>query len=85
MNAPISDALVLFGATGDLACKKIFPALQQMVRRGHLDIPVIGVARGGWDLDRLRARVRDCLKKSDGFDEAVFARLSNLLRFVDGD
>jgi glucose-6-phosphate 1-dehydrogenase len=85
MSEPHSDALVLFGATGDLAAKKIYPALEQMVRRGHLDIPVIGVARGGWDLARLRAHVRECLEKSDGFDEAAFAKLSGLLRFVDGD
>ncbi len=85
MNASTSDALVLFGATGDLAAKKIYPALQQMVRRGHLDIPVIGIARGGWDLARLRAHVRVCLEKIDGFDDAAFARLSNQLRFVDGD
>jgi glucose-6-phosphate 1-dehydrogenase len=85
MKAPLSDALVLFGATGDLACKKIYPALQKMVRRGHLDIPVIGIARGGWDLQRLRAHVHNCLKKTDGFDEAVFARLASLLQFVDGD
>jgi glucose-6-phosphate 1-dehydrogenase len=85
MSAPISDALVLFGATGDLAAKKIYPALQQMVRRGHLDVPVIGIARGGWDIDRFRTHVRACLEKIDGFDEAVFVRLSGLLRFVDGD
>ena len=85
MNALHSDALVLFGVTGDLAYKKIYPALQQLVRRGHLEVPVIGVARGGWDLARLRARVRDSLEKDGRFDEAVFGRLSNLLRFIDGD
>jgi glucose-6-phosphate 1-dehydrogenase len=85
MNAPISDALVLFGATGDLAAKKIYPALQQMVRRGHLDIPVIGIARGGWDIERFRTHVRACLEKIEGFDEAACVRLSGLLRFVDGD
>ncbi|MBU0753117.1 MAG: glucose-6-phosphate dehydrogenase [Gammaproteobacteria bacterium] len=85
MTAPISDALVLFGATGDLACKKIYPALQQLVRRGGLDIPVVGIARGGWNLDRLRARVHDCLKSRSDFDAAAVARLSDLLRFVDGD
>ena len=85
MNAPRADALVLFGATGDLAAKKIYPALQQMIRRGHLDVPVIGIAHGGWDLLRLRAYVRASLEKHDGFDAAAFARLSDLLRFVDGD
>src|SRR5215475_71432 len=56
MTAPHSDALVFFGATGDLAYKKIFPALQAMVRRGHLNIPVIGVAKAGWNLDQFKAR-----------------------------
>ena len=85
MSASISDALVLFGATGDLAAKKIYPALQQMVRRGHLDVPVIGIARGGWDLARLRGHVRDCLERAGELDGAAFARLSELLHFVDGD
>src|SRR6187401_2579149 len=56
MSQPHSDALVFFGATGDLAYKKIFPSLQAMVRRGHLNVPVIGVARAGWTIDQLRAR-----------------------------
>ena len=85
MNGQLSDALVLFGATGDLAYKKIYPALQQLIKRGQLDVPVIGVSRGGWDLARLRARVRDSLEKHGGFDEAACARLSGLLRFIDGD
>ncbi len=85
MNGQLSDALVLFGATGDLAHKKIYPALQQLVKRGQLDVPVIGVSRGGWNLERLRARVRDSLEKHGGFDEAVFARLSGQLLFIDGD
>ncbi|MGD9984138.1 MAG: glucose-6-phosphate dehydrogenase [Porticoccaceae bacterium] len=85
MTPPLSDALVLFGATGDLAYKKIYPALYQMVRRGRLDIPVIGVARGGWDLARLRAHMRDSLEHQGGYDPAVFEKLSGLLGFVDGD
>lgn len=85
MSATTSDALVLFGATGDLAAKKIYPALQQMIRRGHLGVPVIGIARGGWDLERLRRYVGASLEKRDGFDAAAFAKLSDLLRFVDGD
>lgn len=85
MSAPLSDALVLFGATGDLAAKKIYPALHEMVRRGHLDIPVIGIARGGWDLARLSAHVRDSLAKREGFDQAACNRLCDLLRFVNGD
>ena len=59
MNNSQSDALVFFGATGDLAYKKIFPSLQAMVKRGHLDVPVIGVARAGWNVDQLRARARE--------------------------
>ena len=80
-----SDALVFFGATGDLAYKKIFPALQAMVKRGHLDVPVIGVARAGWKLDQLKARARESLEHHGGLDRAAFDRLSGLLRYVDGD
>ena len=85
MNAPHSDALVFFGATGDLAYKKIFPALQAMVRRGNLAVPVIGVAKAGWTLDQLRARARASLAEHGGVDEQAFATLSGLLRYVDGD
>ncbi|MDB4987311.1 MAG: zwf1, partial [Myxococcaceae bacterium] len=80
-----SDALVFFGASGDLAYKKIFPALQAMVRRGHLNVPVIGVAKAGWTVEQFRARARDSLEKHGGVDEAAFAKLSSLMRFVDGD
>ena len=80
-----SDALVFFGATGDLAYKKIFPALQAMVKRGHLNVPVVGVAKAGWNLDQLRARAHDSLEKHGGVDPAAFAKLSSLLRYVDGD
>jgi glucose-6-phosphate 1-dehydrogenase len=80
-----SDALVFFGATGDLAYKKIFPALQAMVKRGRLDVPVIGVAKAGWTLDQLRARMRDSLEKHGGLDPAAFQRLGALLRYVDGE
>lgn len=81
-----SDALVLFGATGDLAYKKIFPALQSMLRRGHLDVPIIGVARAGWTIDRLREHVRASLgEHGGGVDEGALAKLVSLLRFVDGD
>jgi glucose-6-phosphate 1-dehydrogenase len=81
-----SDALVFFGATGDLAYKKIFPALQSLVRRGRLNVPVIGVAKAGWNLEQLRARARDSLEHSGpGVDEEAFARLVQLLRYVDGD
>ena len=80
-----SDALVFFGATGDLAYKKIFPSLQAMVKRGHLSVPVVGVAKAGWNLDRLRARAKDSLEKHGGFDQSTFERLIGLLRYVDGD
>src|SRR5437763_1044727 len=83
--AEVSDALVFFGATGDLAYKQIFPALQALVKRGHLDVPVIGVANAGWTLDDLKARARDSLEHHSGVDEAAFAHLSMLLRYVDGD
>src|SRR5262245_46614770 len=85
MNGSRSDALVFFGATGDLAYKKIFPSLHAMVKRGHLDVPVIGVAKAGWNLDQLRARARDSLEKHGGVDPAAFEKLSRLLRYVDGD
>jgi glucose-6-phosphate 1-dehydrogenase len=80
-----SDALVFFGATGDLAYKKIFPALQGMLKRGRLNVPVIGVARSGWDLDQLRKRAGDSLEKHGGLDRPAFEKLCNLLRYVDGD
>lgn len=81
-----SDALVFFGATGDLAYKKIFPALQAMVKRGHLNVPVVGVAKAGWTLDQLKARAYDSLEKhGGGADSAAFEKLSSLLRYVDGD
>src|SRR5258707_13446628 len=80
-----SDALVFFGATGDLAYKKIFPALQAMVKRGHLNVPVIGVAKAGWGLDELRARARDSVEQHGGLDAAAFNTLCGMLRYVDGD
>jgi glucose-6-phosphate 1-dehydrogenase len=85
MTTEHSDALVFFGATGDLAYKKIFPALQAMVKRGHLDVPVIGVAKAGWNLDQLRERAHDSLEKHGGVDRAAFEKLTSLLRYVDGD
>lgn len=81
-----SDAFVFFGATGDLAYKKIFPALQSMLRRGNLDVPIIGVAKSGWGVEQLRERARASLQEhGGGVDEASFARLTELLRYVDGD
>ena len=86
MSTDAADALVVFGVTGDLAHEKIFPALHELVRQGMLEVPVIGVARGGSGLEGLRERIRDSLEASeDGVDEAAFAKLLKLVRFVDGD
>jgi glucose-6-phosphate 1-dehydrogenase len=85
VNAQHSDALVFFGATGDLAYKKIFPSLQALVMRRHLDVPVIGVARSGWSVDQLRARARDSIEKHGGIEPAAFDKLCSLLRYVGGD
>src|ERR1700723_1278252 len=85
MSDSHSDALVFFGATGDLAYKKIFPALQAMIKRGHLNVPVIGVAKAGWNLDQLKARAKDSLEKHSGLDSAAFEKLCGLLHYVDGD
>ena len=82
---PRSDALVIFGVTGDLAFKKIFPALQNMVRRGALDVPVVGVAREG-TVETLRARIVASLQAhGGGADPQVLAKLVPLLRHVEGD
>jgi glucose-6-phosphate 1-dehydrogenase len=85
MSDERSDAFVFFGATGDLAYKKIFPALQAMVKRGHLEVPVIGVAKAGWTLEQFQARAKDSLEKHGGLDPAAFGTLCRLLRYVDGD
>ena len=85
MSSKQPDALVFYGATGDLAFKKIFPALQAMVRRGHLDVPVVGVARSRWTIDQFRQRVRDSLEQHGGIDPSAFERLSRLLRYVSVD
>ncbi|MBC24635.1 MAG: glucose-6-phosphate dehydrogenase, partial [Phycisphaerae bacterium] len=81
-----SDALVFFGATGDLAHKKIFPTLQAMVESGYLDVPVIGVAKSGWNIDQLIERARDGIDTfGDGVNEEAFKKLCSLLKYVDGD
>jgi glucose-6-phosphate 1-dehydrogenase len=85
MSASHSDALVFFGATGDLAYQKIFPSLQAMAQRGRLDVPVIGVAKAGWGLDQLKARARDSVEQHGGLHPAAFDKLCGLLRYVDGD
>jgi len=85
MTTAGSGAFVFFGATGDLAYKKIFPALQALIRAGDLDIPIIGMARAGWTLDKLRERARDSLENNGGIDADAFAKLSAQLQYVDGD
>jgi glucose-6-phosphate 1-dehydrogenase len=80
-----ADAFVFFGATGDLAYKKIFPALQGMARRGRLNMPVIGVAKSGWTLAQLRARAQDSVERHGGLDRPAFDTLMRALRYIDGD
>ena len=85
MSEAQSDALVFFGATGDLAFKKIFPSLQAMIKRGTLNAPVIGVAKGGGGLEQFQARAQASLEQHGGLDPAAFDKLKSLLRYVDGD
>jgi glucose-6-phosphate 1-dehydrogenase len=85
INESGSDALVFFGATGDLAYKKIFPALLTMIKRGHLNAPIIGVAKSAWSLDQLRMRAQESLEKQGELDRDAFCKLSSLLRYVSGD
>ena len=84
MDRTDSDALVIFGATGDLCFKKIFPALYNLVRRGHLSIPVIGVARAGWNVEKLADHVRDSVHTAvKKVDESVLSKLTSLLKYVE--
>jgi glucose-6-phosphate 1-dehydrogenase len=85
MTPRSSDAFVFFGATGDLAYKKIFPALQALIRRGGLNIPIVGMARANWTLDKLRERARDSLEHNGGVDRDAFTGLATQLRYVCGD
>ncbi len=85
MDQPYSDALVFFGATGDLAYKQIFPSLQRLAKRGKLAGPVIGVAKAGWNLDQLKARAKDSIETHGGIDPVGFPVLMDKLRYVDGD
>ncbi len=85
MAALDSDAFVFFGATGDLAYKQIFPALQAMIRHGRLDVPVIGVAKSGWDFRKFKEHARDSLRKHGGVNAKAFAKLCSLLQYIDGD
>ena len=80
-----ADALVFFGATGDLAYKKIFPALQAMAQRGKLDFRVIGIGRSQWNSDQFRARARDSIEKHGHLDEAAFKVMAQAMRYIDGD
>ena len=81
-----SDALVLFGVTGDLAHKMIFPALYAMVKRGALKVPVIGVAFPQWTMDQLHQRVKDSIEHEGGIDnKRAFKELLSRLRYVSGD
>ena len=80
-----SDALVFFGATGDLAYKQIFPALQAMIRHGHLDTRIIGVAGRPWSSDQLREHARQSLTEHGGVNEAAFAKLSQQMQYISGD
>ena len=85
-NGQSSDALVFFGATGDLAYRKIFPALQRLAGRGRLDVPVVGVAKSEWTREQLVQRARESVSESGmGLDETAFAKLASLLTYVDGD
>jgi glucose-6-phosphate 1-dehydrogenase len=85
LDQPYSDALVFFGATGDLAYKQIFPSLQKLAKRGKLAGPVIGVAKAGWNLDQFKARAQDSVEKHGGVDPVGFPILLSKLRYVDGD
>jgi glucose-6-phosphate 1-dehydrogenase len=84
-RAVLSDALVFFGATGDLAYKQIFPALQQMIRRDNFNVPIVGVAKSGWTIEQLKVRVRESLTEHGGIDETAYAKLVQLLHYIDGD
>ncbi|HEY7929493.1 MAG TPA: glucose-6-phosphate dehydrogenase [Steroidobacteraceae bacterium] len=81
----LSDAFVFFGATGDLAYKQIFPALQALVRRGVLEVPIVGVGRSGWNTEQLVERARASISEHSTLDAAAFRKLCSLLRYVDGD
>src|ERR1700674_4798775 len=85
MNVSHTDALVFFGATGDLVYKKIFPNLYAMERRGRLNAPIIGVARADWTVEQFRARARESIEHSGGFDQTVFAKFQERLQYISGD
>src|SRR5436309_3059526 len=80
-----ADAFVFFGATGDLAYKQVFPALQSLIKKNELDIPIIGVAKSGWTVEQLKQRAHDSLAEHGDVDEAAFGKLAARLNYVDGD
>jgi glucose-6-phosphate 1-dehydrogenase len=80
MATPHSDAFVFFGATGDLAHEQIFPALQAMIRHGHLDVPILGVAKSGWDFETFKERARDSIEKRGGVNAEEFVKLCSRLQ-----
>src|ERR1700693_5802560 len=85
VDAQHSDAFVFFGATGDLAYKQIFPALQGLVRRGQFESPIVGVGRSGWTREKLIERARAAIKEHGVYDEQAFTKLASLMGYVDGD
>ncbi len=85
MKATVSDAIVFFGATGDLAYKQIFPALQGLVRDDGVNVPIVGVARAGWTLEQFQSRAKDSLSSHGSYEEGAFGKLLKLLKYVDGD
>src|SRR5688572_4430062 len=85
MNQPKSDALVLFGASGDLAYKKIFPALYAMARRGHLNVPVIGVANSPWTTEQLRTRAKESIERNGPVESSALAEVLRRLSYVQGE
>jgi glucose-6-phosphate 1-dehydrogenase len=85
VDLPHSDAFVFFGATGDLAYKQIFPALQALVRRGQLSSPIVGVGRSGWTPEKLIEHARASIKEHGVYDEKAFGKLAALMGYVDGD
>src|SRR5512143_713508 len=85
MESPRSDAIVVFGVTGDLVHKEIFPAIYGLFRDEDIAVPVIGVARSDWSMEQLIARARDSVEKHVEVDETTFARFAGMLRYVRGD
>jgi len=85
VSEPVSDAFVFFGATGDLAYKQVFPALQALAARGHFEVPFICVAKSGWSLKKLKERLKESLEKHGGLHQDACEKLSSRLVYIDGD